>query len=640
MYGRTRVTSRLMPARRANRSGALPRRRPRRWLGSAAALVGLVGLSGFAGGLGCGSSGASSNVPVPALASSKEAQTEFRALHHRWAVASRAERIAMERELVAFKERFPDDDQGRVADAFLAWAALDKGELDRATALAKRVQARGAGTARDLAVTIEGAALRRKGKPKEALTKLQPLVSKLIDAYARALFNEEIVGAALEARRWSLAVDLMSVWLREAEEDERGPVRSRMAELMKQVPAEELQPILDRRLANGETGLPLNESEIRVLLARQLAAVAREKRDAKLAQHLIAKAGPLLGDQGDAVAQLAAGATRARVEAPTVGLLLSFRSDAARRRSAEAAAGLMFGLGIPGSGARLASRDDGGSLETVPEALLGLSAEGAAVLVGGVDEDEATAVASFAETERIPVVLLVPPREPVKPDGFVFVAGPGREAVRAALVAGLIENGAIRVGMITDVETDAHTTNAPAAASRVAMVRRCSEVIDPRSWKSAGINGVVVDGGPDCIRAVTAAPSPGVRHAFGEEAYGRPMPQGSLLLTLGRYPIPAAAMTEEWLLGWSRIRPMPPSFWSGLGRDAGVLAWAGVRALPAAGTEDPKLVKERRLTARDALAAATDDLWTTEARGFEGGRVLQRRLGSEEALAPRRGRGR
>ena len=538
----------------------------------------------------------------------------------------------MEGELNAFKERYPGDEQIRLADAFLAWAALEKDELDRAHALAKRVQARGAGTARDLALTIEGAVLRRKGKPTEALAKLTPIVSKLIDGYARALLNEEIVASAIEARRWALAVDLMSVWLREAEEDERGPVRSRMEQLMKPIPAEELKGILDRRLGSGLVDLPQNESEIRVLLARQLASVAREKRDPRLAQHLIATAGPLLGDQGDAVAQLAAGATRARVEAPTVGLLLSLRSDTARRRSAEVAAGLMNGLGIPGSGARLASRDDGGKLELIPDALLGLSAEGAAVLVAGVDEEEATEAANFAEKEQIPVILLVPPGAPVRPGGFVFVAGPGREAVRAALLTGLAEKGVAKAGMITDEGISAHTTSS--VASKMTLVQKCGEPMDPRAWKAAGVTGVVVDGDADCVRTVVAATTGTVRYAFGPEGFSVALPPNALLLTAGKYPIPAGALNEDWLLSWSRMRPAPPTFWSGLGRDAGVLAWAGVQALPPTGTEDPKLVRERRKLARDTLAAATIDLWTTEARGFDGGRVLARRLGVEEALIP------
>ena len=80
-------------------------------------------------------------------------------------------------------------------------------------------------------------------------------------------------------------------------------------------------------------------------------------------------------------------------------------------------------------------------------------------------------------------------------------------------------------------------------------------------------------------------------------------------------------------------RRTPPSLWSALGRDAAVLAWQGVAALPVQGTEDPKEVQARRLSARDALARAKADLWTTDARGFDGARVVPRRFSAVEAKA-------
>lgn len=619
MYGMARVTSRTMPAR----SPSAPRR---------AVILGLAAALGIAGAPACSGSDRLSETPEPALGSSRPAQEEFRALHHRWAGASRPERLAMEIELESFRARYPTDDQVRMADALLAWVALEKGDLARAFALSRRVQARGAGTPRDLAQTIEGVVLRRQGKPEEALAKLLPIVSKLIDGYARTLLNEEVVASALAARRWEKAVELMSVWLREADEEERDLVRARIEQRLSQVPPDELNKILDRRLALGATDLPQNESDIQKLLARQLAAVARARKDVKLAQQLIAKSAPLLGDQGDAVAQLAAGAGRARVEAPTVGLLLSLRSDAARRRGAEVAAGVMHGLGLPGSSARLASRDDGGSLQTVADALSGLTAEGAAVIVAGVDQEEADEAAAFAETNGIPVVLLVPPSRPIKPGGFVFVAGISREEVRDALVGGLAEDGTSRIALITDpTSLDAHaTTGSPSTNPKVLAVKACGEIIDPGMWKTAGMTGVVIDGGPECARTtLTATSGLAVRYALGFDALAI-APAGALVPVAGRYPIVAQATSEAWLDGWRRYRQTPPSFWSGLGRDAGVLSWAGVQALPATGTEDPKEVQARRGAARDALASATADLWTTDARGFEGGRVLPRKLRTTE----------
>lgn len=599
--------------------------------------------SGASGG--CGGSGAQDpNAPQPALGSSTEAQTEMRSLLNRWTRGSRPERAALEPDFAAFRRHFPDDDLGRTAGALQAWAALERSDmrtgapdpeaLDRATSVARQVAAQAAGTTRDLAQTIEGAVLRRRGKPEEALAKLVPLVSKLIDDDARALLNEEIVASALAAKRWETAIQLMGVWLREAQTEGRGGVWTRIRRLLKQAPPEELSRILEQRLlaANRSTGeQPPDVVELHKLLAQQLAEIARERKDVELAQRLLATSGSLLGSQGEPVAQLAASSGRARVEAPTVGLLLSLRTDVIRRRGAEVAAGLMHGLGLPGSAARVVSRNDGGDPARIGEALSGLSSEGAAVLVAGVDEVEADAAATFAEAREIPVVLLRPPSKAVKPSGFVFVLGPRPADMQQALAAGLAERGATKIALITDTPGPTPGTGAAAAPSIVA-IRPCSEVPDTAGLRALGVSGVITDGEAGCVHAVLAA-SAGIarlRRGFGLDAMTMALPDGSLVPSAGRYPIGAQAQGEPWLASWYAQRHAPPSFWAGLGRDAGVLAWAGVQALPTEGTEDPKEVLARRSTARQALAAATADLWTTEARGFDGGRVLPRRIGASE----------
>ena len=75
---------------------------------------------------------------------------------------------------------------------------------------------------------------------------------------------------------------------------------------------------------------------------------------------------------------------------------------------------------------------------------------------------------------------------------------------------------------------------------------------------------------------------------------------------------------------------LPPSFWAGLGHDAAVLAWMCVQALPERATEDPSEVAARRAQTAQALAAAQAELWTSEARGFNGARELPRMIGVRE----------
>jgi hypothetical protein len=579
---------------------------------------------------GCSGAGRASK-PLAALAVTTPAQLGLRAIVDAWARSSRAERLAMKAQIVAYQRRFRDEPPGLVADALFAWVTMEEGYFGQAEALALAVQARAvAGSTHDLARTIQGAALRRRGEPDAALRALAPLVSKLVDAWARDLLNEEIVQSALAAKQWQRALRLMAVWLREASPEESDGVRARLAQNVARVPAAELRALLDRSSGVEIAQLAEEEREMRKLIVRQLAAFARDKRDVELAQHLLKTSGPLLGDEGDAIARLATGVTKARVEARTVGLLLSLRSDETRRRGVEVTEGLAYGLGLPGvwrDGAatrgrgdapRLVSRDDRGAAEGVDEALAALSADGAAILIAGVDGDEAEAAARFAEQNQIPVLLLRPAGKEAPPPGrFTFLLGDDPAAVEDALAEALVARGATPVAIVAE---DPRRHGALAAG--VTAVRGCTEATS--SWKAIGAGGIVL--GAACAReAIAAAGSPRIVFGAGLELGAAVLPTGSLLAQAGIYPMdpghlaPAAAP-------WLHDHAAAPGWWAGLGHDAAVLAWAGVRALPETGTEDPKEVAGRRALAAQALGVAQADLWTTAARGFGGARVLPRSI--------------
>jgi hypothetical protein len=399
------------------------------------------------------------------------------------------------------------------------------------------------------------------------------------------------------------------------------------------VPSPALLDLLD----SGLTPSLATEEELdmRKLIVRRLAFVARVNKDAELAQHLLGAPGGLLGDQGDVVAQLAAGASRARVEARTVGLLLSLRNDRSRRRGADIARGVAFGLGLPGSAARLVSRDDHGSPERLDEALAALSADGASIIIAGSDEQEATVAAAFGENHHIPVLLLRPPRHgdrsrpqtPV-PDlnaRFSFVVGADPADIEASLIAALVTRGASPVAILAD-----EPALPRAARADVIAVRSCSE--SSSAWKSVGAGGVVLSAPTDCARDAVAAAAPlRLRFAAGLELDMAALPAGSLLVTAGIFPFGPTPLPA--LSGWLKTHPAPPTWWAALGHDAAVLAWAGVQVLPAQGTEDPSEVEARRAKAAVALAGAQGDLWTTEARGFGGARTLPRTLGVRELWA-------
>jgi hypothetical protein len=567
--------------------------------------------------------------PVASLAVTAKAQTELQAIVDDWARSSRTERMAMKPRIAAYAKEFSAEPPALTAQALLAWVTMDEGFFAQAEAQAAAVQARAAaGTTNDLGRTIQGAVMRRRGRPDESLRTLTPLVSKLIDGWARALLNEEIVQSALAAKQWQTALHLMAVWLREASPEERDGVKNRIALNLATMPARELLVMLDRARGIEIALLAEEEREMRKLVAQQLATFAREKRDVELAQHLLHDSGPLLGDQGDAIARLATGVTKARVEARTVGLLLSLRTDETRRRGAEVTDGIAFGLGLPGPStgaardreARLVSRDDHGSVDRIDDALAALSADGAAIVIAGVDGEEAAVAARFAEQNRIPVLLLRPAGkgEMPLPGRFTFLLGEDPAAVEDALAAALIAKGATPVAIVSE---DPRRHGAPLPPD-VAAVRPCSEATSP--WKPLGVGGIVL--GAACAReAIAAAGSSSIRIVFGAalELGDTVLPTGSLIAEAGIFPIDPAHLSPA-AAPWVKAHAGPPSWWAGLGHDAAVLARAGVQALPERGTEDPREVSERRLLAAQALAAAQADLWTTAARGFGGARVLPR----------------
>lgn len=570
----------------------------------------------------CAGSGAGAQKPSAVLSSSIQAEAELRAITAPFASASHAERLALESKLEAFRAKYPADALARPADALLAWIALESGRYLEAETRARGVRRiAGAGTVGDIARTVEGAALRRRRRPVEALELLSPLVSKLVDGWARSLLNQEIVGAAVEAGRWDRALELMSVWLREAGPDERATARAHLEQSLEQVPGPDLSRWLRR-----ERGIELaqasgEEVEIRKLVAQRLAKLARADKDPELAAQLLGAAGTLLGDHGDAIAALAAGSGKARVVPRTVGLLLSFRDDKTRRRGAEIAAGVAFGLGLPGSPARLASRHDHGEPDRIEEALSALTADGASIIIAGSDERDATLAAAFAEARRVPVILLRPPAAGALTDNarFAFVAGFDPIDLEGSLSSALAARTGGPVAVLAD-----EPIRLRARRAEVSVVRGCSQA--SADWKPLGVGGVVLSGHPDCSRAAVAAGAPlRLRFAVGLEAGTLRLPPRSLVATAGLFP-PAQGAPPNALKAWFKEHAAPPSFWAALARDVAVLAWAAVEALPAQGTEDPREVAERRERASAALANATAHLWTTDAKGFGGARVLPRTL--------------
>ena len=377
----------------------------------------------------CGPALDDAPIPGTALSSNLLAQNEMRPLLRRWANAlTREERAPLEADLKAFLKRFPDDGQAPAAEALLGWIAVERGDLDAGRKLAARAAALGPGSWSDFATLVDGAAKRRQtpADPRGAIRALEPLLSKFIDPWARDLLDEELISAAILAGDAKLASKTMIVWLREAGDDDRAIVRSRVELALDRLGDDELRKIFDERAARGPAS---EDSDIDLLLAQRLAKIALAAKDAILARKLLETSGALLGDLGDAVAHLAAGAGAIRVDARTIGVLLSFRTAETRRRSAELASGIAWGLELPGSGARLAVRDDAGDSVNLADALAELGRDGVAVVIAGVSDEDAAAAARFATEQHVPVIVVnraTPVAAP--PSSFVFAPFPAPEA--------------------------------------------------------------------------------------------------------------------------------------------------------------------------------------------------------------------
>lgn len=564
---------------------------------------------------GCGGDGGP--VPDPAFAPTLEVQRSQRELETAWVRGDAAARRALVPRLVTFHTRYRAEPPARTVAALLAWTSVEMGDHTAARRWAADARAAGPGPNADIALLVEGAVQRRSGQPEQALRTLAPVVGKVVDPWAHHALDEEVVLAAVGARRWREALRYMRIWLREAADDDPTRVGARVDALLVQVPESELLRALDAVADSDDEDAAARR--LQQAIARRLARTARDRKDTALAQRLLGGARDLLGEESDAIARLAAGTGTARVEPQTVGLLVSVRSDDARRRAIEAAAGLAFGLGLPRGVARLVSRDDGGTDAGVEQALLSLGADGAAVVVAGMTEADASAVAALAEARRVPVLLLHPPaRRSASP--FVFVLGETGERQLQAMLGPT-------AGPVAVITADSSVDGQATTDTGVAALAGCRAPVPADAWRTAGVRSVLLAAGRPCVREALPAVRralPAATLVFGLEA-GELAQPGQLVLAAGAYPAEGRVEDPE-MRRWVDAQGAWPGWWSGLGRDAGVLALAALRGLPPVGAERAAEVEQRRAAVARALAVANGALWTSEAKAFASDRTLPRTL--------------
>jgi len=632
--------ARLEPKLNARRSspaaglGRALRRHPSR-----AVFAAILGAAAI--GAACSGSSQRSETPVASLAQSEQSQQAFQLIRQRWALATPHERLALEPELQEFRARFPTDPLTRVANVYLAWIALERGDLDTATRLADNVSKGPAGNTRDMAVLVIAAVRCRQGKPEAALDLLTPLVGKLLDPFSQEVMHAQLIDATIQARRWFEALAYMDDWLRSAEPHDRGAIRARLAVMMAGLPPDALELAL--RTMRGTRQRGGWSEDTRSLVAEQLSRIALGRSDPALARTVIETPGALetLGDAGDTLAQLASsGGLAPRVLDSTIGLVLPARNDLLRARAAEVVSGALEVFGPAGS----TTDADGGSGIAPSEspALITrdhrdiaapsrapfdeLAHEGAALIVAGFDADGALLASRFAESEAVPVILLHAPSEPLKDPKYTFVVGEGEDAIAAALTEAASRGGrkAARIGGAPAAETDRF-------ASCEAKAVRAGELRFPLvDWRKQGVGAIALAGPSHCARdalleLTTARWAPAL--VVGLEAIGVEIPKSYAgTVSTAHAGLMGTGRRDPAMEAWVRAHGDVPSWWAALGRDASTLARQALAVLPRGAATEAAEVARRRDAVRRALETATAGLWTTSAAGFNGGRKLERAI--------------
>jgi hypothetical protein len=378
-------------------------------------------------------------------------------------------------------------------------------------------------------------------------------------------------------------------------------------------------------------------ADIRKAVVARLAAVALEQQDTKLARRLVESSGTsqVLGEAAEGLEELASSGGAAVVDGRTIGLLVSTGATDLGRRAAEVVTGVLDAVrsaADAGNPVRLTTRDERDPKRT-ELALLALAAQGASVLVAGVDPQQAEVAASFALKSKVPVILLsalAPDRR--EPQGPAFVLGESSERVAVVLTAALAAYGARSVGPVggSPAPSAKHLAFTTPASCQGESSESASSRFPVDVWREAKIDHLLLLGDSLCASDAIAAALAGklgvVRAAVGldgADIAGEWSKIPLLLATTGKFPL-RRADTSGPLAAFRKRQGRAPTYWAALGHDAAALATAAAQTLPPGRTEDAREVEARHDAAALAVSNAQADLWTTSARGFAGRTVIER----------------
>jgi hypothetical protein len=265
----------------------------------------------------------------------------------------------------------------------------------------------------------------------------------------------------------------------------------------------------------------------------------------------------------------------------------------------------------------LISQEDGGSAAGTLEALRELSAEGAAILVAGIDAASADVAARFSEESEIPVLLIEIPSLTSVPLREAFVLGESPVDEQAAIDAELTQRKLQRIARVGRAGEPCDAPAASAAASRFSV----------DEWRRERVSAVLVLGSGACasevareLRGVGFLAPLALGLAAAEFVYASDAPRQSFALGAGIFP---SARRPE-----TRDNPALPGldWYEALGHDAALLSKAALDGFPDGRVDDIRAVRELHARAERALSTARASLWTSDARGFSEAHALPRTL--------------
>jgi len=382
---------------------------------------------------------------------------------------------------------------------------------------------------------------------------------------------------------------------------------------------------LDSKKGDESQSTPAREW-LRKLLRERLVAIAVREKDAALARSLLdtAPAAVRAGSTGTELVGIASGIqARPLIAGRAIGVALSLGNADVRRRSASLAAGLVRGLrsvgeSSPSETVQLITQDDGGNSTGTLEALRELAAEGAAILIAGLDGASADVAVHFAEENAIPVLLVQPPETWAGPLSSAFVLGESPSREQAAIDAELSRRGLLRIARVGRMGDSCEGVAETAGGVRFAV----------QQWRRNRVSAVLVLGSAACASDVSRdlhslsgfAPELALGLEAAEFVYQSDAPRARFALGAGSFPSPTRAGSDH--------NPALPAldWYEALGHDAALLAKGALEGFPSGRVDEEHAVHELHARAQRALARVQAPLWTSEARGFSQGQTLSRTL--------------